>query len=206
MKRVGIFGGTFNPVHLGHLLVAQAVLETVGLDKVLWVPCQLSPFKKEQERAGALAESSHRLEMVRRSVEGNPCFDVCDIEVRRKGVSYTIDTVRQLMAEQPDTRYSLIMGMDSLLDLHRWRSSAELVALCDVVTVLRPGCERAPTSSDLGFPPAVAERLIGQVVKGRWCDISSTEIRQRVAEGLPIRYLVSPAVEAYIKEHALYKK
>ena len=203
MKRIAIFGGSFNPIHHGHLLLAQAVFEAFGFDKILLVPCQVSPFKQGQEPA-VVAEASHRLAMVRLCVENDERFDVCDIEAKRQGVSYTIDTVRELMAQLPDTRFSLVMGMDSLLDLYRWRQADELVSLCDIVTVQRPGCDETPSPSALHFPLEVAEKILKNSIRGRLCDISSTEIRQRIAEGRSIRYLVPLAVETYILKNKLW--
>jgi nicotinate-nucleotide adenylyltransferase len=203
MKRIAIFGGSFNPIHHGHLLLAQAVFEAFGFDKILLVPCQVSPFKQGQEPA-VVAEASHRLAMVRLCVENDERFDVCDIEAKRQGVSYTIDTVRELMAQFPDTRFSLVMGMDSLLDLYRWRQADELVSLCDIVTVQRPGCDETPSPSALHFPLEVAEKILKNSIRGRLCDISSTEIRQRIAEGRSIRYLVPLAVETYILKNKLW--
>lgn len=204
MKRIAIFGGSFNPIHNGHLLVAQAVFESFGFDQVLLVPCQVSPFKQGQDGA-LLADASQRLDMLRLAVGSDSRFDICDIEAKRQGVSYTIDTVRQLMANYPDTAFSLVMGMDSLLDLYRWRQANELVSLCDIVTVQRPGCDVALSPSDLHFPLDVAEKILKNCMRGRLCDISSTEIRQRVAEGRSIRYLVPLAVEAYIIQNNLYR-
>jgi nicotinate-nucleotide adenylyltransferase len=203
MKRIGIFGGTFNPIHHGHLLVAQAVLESFALDQVLLVPCQVSPFKKDQEQAANLA-AQHRLEMVRRSIVGDKRFKLCDLELQRPGVSYTIDTIRQLKKEEPEARFFLVVGMDTLLDLHRFREAEALVELCDVITVQRPGCHECPAPAVLHFPEAVTSRLIKNIIRGRWCDISSTEIRQRVAEGRSIRYWVPLAVEEYIQKNRLY--
>jgi nicotinate-nucleotide adenylyltransferase len=203
MKRIGIFGGTFNPIHHGHLLVAQAVLESFDLDQMLLVPCQVSPFKLGQEQSYAV-EAHHRLEMVRLSLAGDERMQVCDIELRRPGVSYTIDTVRYLKEQDPEARFFLVVGMDTLLDLHRFREAEALVELCDVITVQRPGCHECPAPAVLHFPEAVTSRLIKNIIRGRWCDISSTEIRQRVAEGRSIRYWVPLAVEEYIQKNRLY--
>ena len=159
MKRIAIFGGSFNPIHNGHLLVAQAVFEAFGFDQLLLVPCQVSPFKQGQDVA-VVADASQRLDMLRLAVGSDPRFDICDIEAKKQGVSYTIDTVRQLMMLYPDTRFSLVMGMDSLLDLYRWRQANELVSLCDIVTVLRPGWDVAPSPSDLLFPSDVSEKIL----------------------------------------------
>jgi nicotinate-nucleotide adenylyltransferase len=186
------------------LLVAQAVFEAFGFDKLLLVPCQVSPFKQGQD-GSVVADASQRLDMLHLAVGSDSRFDVCDIEAKRQGVSYTIDTVHQLMAHYPDTRFSLVMGMDSLLDLYRWRQANELVSLCDIVTVQRPGCDEVPSPSALHFPLEVAEKIVKNVLRGRLCDISSTEIRQRIAEGRSIRYLVPQAVEDYICQNNLYR-
>jgi nicotinate-nucleotide adenylyltransferase len=204
MKRIGIFGGTFNPIHQGHLLVAQAVLEAFDLDQMLLVPCQVSPFKLGQAQSDAV-EAHHRLEMVRLSLAGDERMKVCDIELKRPGVSYTIDTVRDLRKQEPEARFFLVVGMDTLLDLHLFREAEALVELCDVITVQRPGCHECPAPAALHFPEAVTNRLIKNIIRGRWCDISSTEIRQRVAEGRSIRYWVPLAVEEYIQKNRLYR-
>jgi nicotinate-nucleotide adenylyltransferase len=115
--------------------------------------------------------------------------------LEREGVSYAVDTLRQLHALYPDTRFSLIMGMDSLRDLHLWHKADELVTLCDVIAVERPGT-----------PPEIPHHLPYRTVRGRLCEISSSEIRQRVANGESIRYLVPPAVEDYIRTNGLYKR
>jgi nicotinate-nucleotide adenylyltransferase len=203
MKRIAIFGGSFNPIHNGHLLVAQAVFEAFGFDQLLLVPCQISPFKQGQDGT-VVADASQRLDMLRLAVGSDSRFDICDIEAKRQGVSYTIDTVRELMTLHPNTRFSLVMGMDSLLDLYRWRQANELVSLCDIVTVQRPGCDEVPSPSALHFPLEVAEKIVKNVLRGRLCDISSTEIRQRIAEGRSIRYLVPLAVEDYILQNKLW--
>ena len=203
MKRIAIFGGSFNPIHNGHLLVAQAVFEAFGFDQLLLVPCQISPFKQGQDGT-VVADASQRLDMLRLAVGSDSRFDICDSEAKRQGVSYTIDTVRELMTLHPNTRFSLVMGMDSLLDLYRWRQANELVSLCDIVTVQRPGCDEVPSPSALHFPLEVAEKIVKNVLRGRLCDISSTEIRQRIAEGRSIRYLVPLAVEDYILQNKLW--
>ena len=203
MKRIAIFGGSFNPIHNGHLLVAQAVFEAFGFDQLLLVPCQISPFKQGQDGT-VVADASQRLDMLRLAVGSDSRFDICDIEAKRQGVSYTIDTVRELMTLHPNTRFSLVMGMDSLLDLYLWRQANELVSLCDIVTVQRPGCDEVPSPSALHFPLEVAEKIVKNVLRGRLCDISSTEIRQRIAEGRSIRYLVPLAVEDYILQNKLW--
>jgi len=202
MRRIGVFGGSFNPIHNGHLLAAQAVFEAGGLDKLLLLPCHESPFKRGPQD---LVRGTDRMAMVQLSVEGDARFEPCWVELARGGVSYAIDTVRQLQELYPDARLSLVVGMDTLRDLHLWHKANELVTLCDIITVRRPGFDTLPAPLDLGFPVEVAHRLRDRVINGRLCEISSSEIRQRVAAGLSIRYLVPPAVENYILANGLYK-
>lgn len=201
MKRIGILGGTFNPIHLGHLLVGQAAAEAFGLDFVLLMPCNVSPLKCG--RPGQ-ATGADRLEMVRLSVADNPLFEPSAIDLERGGISYAIDTVKTLREKSPEDRFSFILGMDSLLELSRWHKIDEMLTLCDLITVERPGTDAAAAVAALAFPAEVRERLAAGIVRGRLCDISSSEIRRRIAEGKSIRYLVCPAVEVYIRSHGLY--
>ena len=200
MRRIGILGGTFNPIHIGHLLMGQAAAEAAMLDTVLFVPCNVSPFKcglPEQ------ATGVDRLEMVRLSVAGNPQFEPCALDLERGGVSYAIDTVKMLREQNPDGLFSFIIGMDAMLGLRHWHRIDEMLTLCDVLTVDRPGAD-ASVAAALDFPAEARDRLLEGVIRGRLCDISSSEIRRRIAEGKSIRYLVCPAVEAYIRSHGLY--
>lgn len=203
MSRIGIFGGSFNPVHLGHLLVAQAVAENAGLDRILFVPCNVSPLKCDRHD---LAPGADRLEMVRLSVAGDPFFEPCALDLERGGVSYAFETVELLKCRHPSDHLSFIIGMDSLRELGRWRKITEMLTLCDVVTVERPGVDIPRSADALPLPPALRDRLLANIVPGRHCSISSSEIRRRIAQGVSIRYLVCPAVEAYIRSRQLYVK
>jgi len=198
---IGILGGTFNPIHLGHLFLGRAAAEAFGLDTVLLLPCNVSPFKRGKSDQ---ASGEDRLEMVRLSAEGDPLFEPCALDLEREGVSYAIDTVIALRARRPGDRFSFILGMDSLRELSHWHRIGEMLALCDVITVARPGIDAAITGAELAFPAEIRARLLAGVIPGRLCDVSSSEIRRRIAEGKSIRYLVCPAVEAYIRSHALY--
>jgi nicotinate-nucleotide adenylyltransferase len=202
MRHVGILGGSFNPIHLGHLFVGGAAAEAFGLDSVLLMPCSVSPFKFGQP---GQASGADRLEMVRLSVAEDPLFEPCSVELERGGVSYAIDTVLALRERHPLDRFSFIIGMDSLRELSRWHRAVELLALCDFITVQRPGVDAAVAEEALAFPPDVRARLLAGIIKGRLCDISSSEIRRRIAEGRSIRYLVCPAVEWYIRTRGLYE-
>ena len=201
MRHIGILGGSFNPIHLGHLLNGRAAAEVCGLDSVLLVPSNVSPFKCGQP---GQAERADRLEMVRLSIEGDPLFEPCALELERGGISYSIDTVNALREKHPADRFSFIIGMDSLRELSHWHRIGELLTLCDFITVERPGVDAPVAEAALAFPPEVRQRLLAGVITGRPCDISSSEIRRRIAKGMSIRYLVCPAVEAYIRSRGLY--
>ena len=201
--RLGIFGGSFNPVHMGHLVVAQDALELFNLDRVLFVPCNRPPHKSPT----GLVDGPHRLAMLEAALEGDLRFEASDIELSRGGISWSVDTARELRLRFPAAELVFIIGADSLLELHLWRESAELLKLCEFVTVVRPGTDMdALQQLELKLPAPWPERLMGNVRVGHLVGISSTDIRCRVAEGLSIRYLVHPAVEMYIAEHSLYRK
>ena len=201
MRTTGILGGTFNPIHLGHLLMAQAAAEAFGLERVLFMPCQVSPFKVGSTD---LASGGERLEMVRLSVAGNPLFEPCALDLERGGISYAVESVRLLRQRFPEDRFSFIIGMDALRELSHWHKVDEMLTLCEVITVERPGFDRPLAAEELAFPDEVRQRLLAKLVRGRLFDISSSEVRRRIAEGRSIRYLVCPAVEAYIRTHGLY--
>ena len=202
MTRLGLLGGTFNPVHNGHLLMAHTAARAFDLDRVLLVPV-FSPPHKEVE-GGVSAE--HRLAMVRLAASGDPLLAVEMIEIERGGISYAIDTVRALSERHPECELVFIIGSDSLLELYRWKDVDDFIDLCRVVTVSRPGVlECSLRVHDLNFPEAVAKRLLADVVSDETCDASSSEIRRRIAKRLPISYLVPLPVENFIREHALYE-
>lgn len=201
MEKVGILGGTFDPVHLGHLLMAQTVREACQLDRVLLMPCHTPPHKA----CGTQASAADRLAMVRLAVAGDPALDVCTLEIDRGGVSYAVDTLRAFRSSHPASEPHFVMGMDSLRELHLWHRVRELLDLCSFIVVERPGVDRPLAAADLALPAPWSERLLTQVVRGRLCDISSREIRGRIASGRPIRYLVPPAVEQFILERGLYR-
>jgi nicotinate-nucleotide adenylyltransferase len=201
VSRIGIFGGSFNPIHLGHLLAGRAAAEAFGLDRVLLLPCKVSPFKRE---ALDVASGEDRLEMIRLSVAGDPLYEPCALDLERGGVSYAVETVRLLRARFPDDQFAFIVGMDSLRELSHWYKVDDMLDLCEVVTLCRPGVDTPVGEGELAFTEAVRRRLLANVVRGRLCDISASEVRRRIAEGKPIRYLVCPAVETYIRSRGLY--
>lgn len=200
--RLGILGGTFNPVHTAHLVLAQAAAETYELGQVLFVPCAAPPHKDEH----SLIDASHRAAMLELAIEDDLRFSLSDVELVRRGASYSIDTVRVLARQHPEKDLYFVIGSDTLLELHSWRDIGELLALCTVVTFGRPGrAFDTIREDDLCLPAPWPERLLANYATGRQVDISSSDIRYRIKEGLSIRYLVPRAVEMYIAEHNLYR-
>ncbi len=198
---LGVFGGTFSPIHYGHLMICEAIREEFGLDRILFVPAQIPPHKD----INRVAEAEHRLEMTRLAIMDNPFFEVSDIEMKREGASYTVDTLLAFKALYgPETQLSLIVGADSIVQLTSWRRFEEIIRLCRFIVARRPD-----TSDDV-LDKAI-DHLVsdyGAVIKKSKAvamPYSSTEIRERVSSGLSIRYRVPPCVEHYIQEHRLYR-
>jgi nicotinate-nucleotide adenylyltransferase len=201
-KRIGIMGGSFDPVHIGHLIIAQDAIERLELSEVVFIPAAVPPHKQHLHRVSA----GHRINMLRLATEADLRLSVSDIELQRGGVSYTIDTVRELQQEQPEAEWILTVGSDTLVDLHNWYKIDELLDLCEVATFLRPGESCLDEISDKVLVSDVhREKLLNNVVEAHLIALSSTEIRMRIAEGLGIRYLVPAEVEMYIYEHGLYQ-
>lgn len=196
---IGIFGGTFNPIHLGHLLVAQDALEQLRLARVIFIPSAIPPHK----HADKLASAADRLRMIELGIRGNDRFEVDDVEIRRGGKSYSVDTLTQLKAQNPRAVFFFIIGADSLRELHLWREVGQLVTLCTFVTVPRPGFEAKPVI-DPRLDPATRRQLRQHVLRGHACGIASRDIRARVASGRSIRYLVPDGVRQYIRRRRLY--
>lgn len=192
--RIGIFGGSFNPPHVAHLIVAEMVREQFHLDEILWLPNRQSPFKGD----GELATPDDRLEMTRRATKAHHSFSVSDMELRRPGPSYTVDSVRQLQEARPEIDYHLIMGSDSLAGLAAWRSPDEIVRRVPLIVYPRPGFE--------GERGAAEYRSKIQFADAPLLDLSGTTIRRRVREGRTVRFLVPDAVHEYILDRRLYQK
>lgn len=203
--RMVIYGGTFDPVHYGHLITARAVAEECGYDKVVLLPAASPPHK-----APASANGSERLQMLRLAVANDPLFDVCDMELRRTGKSYTFDTLDALRKNSGGGDIHWIVGADMLADLPNWHRAAEVVDLATIIVALRPPwherIKRALGDLSARMGSERAEKLASRVVTTPLIDISSTDIRRRVAAGLPIRYLVCDAVADFIREKGLYRR
>ncbi|MGN6547509.1 MAG: nicotinate-nucleotide adenylyltransferase [Aureliella sp.] len=202
-RRIGLVGGSFDPVHLGHLLAAEQCREQLGLEEVRFILAATSPFKLDDRPA----DSKHRWEMLQIAISGNPFFRADDRELRRGGTSYTVDTLREFRAELPDAEIVFLMGADALADFAKWREPEEICRLAFVAVVPRGG-HMAP---DLGIlrpflPAEQAAELDRHLVRMPQCEISSTNLRQVVAEGRSLRYQVPAAVAAYIEQHGLYRE
>ena len=199
-RAVGILGGTFNPPHIGHLAVARHALDQLGLDVVSLMPAHASPHK----HGGSDAGPEHRLAMCRLAVAGVPALDVCTLEIERGGLSYTVDTLKQIHADDPDLATTLILGADTALTLASWREPAQLLMLADVAVAARPGTERGAVSDALAAIAPDSDRPL-RFLEMPAVDVSSSQVRARVAAGEPIDGLVTDAVAAYIAEHGLYR-
>lgn len=192
MKRIGILGGTFDPPHIGHLILAELAWEQLELDKVFFIPAYIPPHKKTRK----CSSPRHRLNMVRIALKGNSHFDVLDIELKRKDVSYTVDTLRDLHLLFPQCKFFFLLGSDNFESFHTWREPETIATLAELVVYKRLG-----TSTSTGVKHWKYKQL-----EGPFIDISSTQIRARVAKGESIRYLVPQDIEQYIQRKKLYRR
>ena len=201
-RRIGILGGTFDPPHLGHLLIAETARVALDLESVLFVPAG-EPWLKSGQR---ITPASHRLRMVQLAVADNPHFCVSDCEVQRSGATYTVDTLRELRcAYTDDTELFFIVGSDVLDQFHRWKEPDEILTLCRLAVIERPGgpVDGIGTLSER-FPDAVASGAVVPVAGPR-VDFSASELRRILAAGQSVRYQVPDQVVEYIKDHELYR-
>jgi nicotinate-nucleotide adenylyltransferase len=197
-QRIGVYGGTFDPIHIGHLAAAEDARAALGLDRVLIIPAARQPLKHAAQ--GAAPE--HRLAMARLACADNPAFSVDPIEVERPPPSYTVDTLRTLgEGLGPAAELWLILGADAARDLPRWHRAADIPALARLAIVGRPGSPLHLPSLEAALP-GLAGRY--RLVDGPHLDISSTELRRRLAAGRPVRYQIPDAVRAYIESRRLY--
>ena len=192
--KLGVFGGTFDPVHHGHLIVAEYVRERIGLDRVLFIPTLISPHKAD----APVTSPAHRLAMLREGIKFNPFFQVSAMEIERGGVSYTVDTLRLMGEENATDEFFLLIGADNLMEFRSWKEPGEIVKRAKLVVMNRPGFAGAP--ADPLLPGDIIQCPVPSI------DISATEIRHRVQKGLPISYLVPPSVARYIDRHRLYRQ
>jgi nicotinate-nucleotide adenylyltransferase len=190
MWKIGLLGGTFDPVHIGHLLMARAAMETMGLDKVIFIPSCVPPHKKTP----TLFTAQARLKMVRVAITGIPQFEASDFEVNKGGRSYSVDTVRHFReVYSPLTKLFFIVGGDAIKELAHWKNIEEIKKMCSFVSVNRPGYARGD------------HKFKYRAVTMNGIEMSSTEIRKRILQGKTVQYLVPDSVLRYIKRHRLYQ-
>jgi nicotinate-nucleotide adenylyltransferase len=200
VRRLGILGGTFDPVHCGHLVIAEEARVRLNLAEIRFVPSGQPPHKSGQ----AITAAADRLAMLRLAIAGNTAFTLTTMEIERTGPSYTVDTLSQLAHDEgPDCALHFIVGGDALPDLLSWRDPARILDLCTLVVVRRPDVRLVDLRDLQARLPALREKVI--ILDGPQFGVSGTEIRRRVADGLPVRYQVPEAVWAYIREHQLYQ-
>jgi nicotinate-nucleotide adenylyltransferase len=215
---VGVFGGTFNPVHFGHLRAAEEVRERLRFEKILFIPSGNPPLKTRE-----IAPENHRYEMLRMALEGNPFFELSDIECRQKGKTYTVETLKALTVLYPGRQFFFILGIDAFLDIPHWWHPEELVSMTDFVVISRPGFlfssmrespylktgKRLLRDVDLSGNVTNVIRLKSNrhaiLLKLTPVGISATRIRNYLRQGRSIKYLLPPEVQSYIITHKLYK-
>lgn len=191
MKSVGILGGTFDPIHHGHLITAQALLELRNLEKIVFIPCYISPHKTDGNNSSGL----HRLKMVELAIRNYPCFTCSPIEVEREGISFTIDTLRQLSYEYENME--LIIGYDNLEKFYTWKEPDEILKIAKLI-VMKREIENRDFKRDRFYEAAT-------FVKTPVIDIKATRIRDRVRQNLPVDFLVPKEIKEYIIINNLYK-
>jgi nicotinate-nucleotide adenylyltransferase len=211
-QRIGLFGGTFNPVHIGHLRCAEEIREQFGLNTVVFVPSCLPPHKKQPD-----VSPQHRCEMTRLAIADNPFFELSDIELQREGSSYSFETIAHFRRQEgPESELFFIIGSDAFREVHTWRNYPEFFNHCGFIVMNRPGI---PFPSPFNLPGAAADEFMRldentyahrsgtRICFGRVSalDIASTDIRRSVACGRTISYLVTAPVERYILENRLYR-
>jgi nicotinate-nucleotide adenylyltransferase len=191
--RLGLYGGTFDPIHLGHLILAETCREACGLDQVWFVVAGAPPHKP-----GSRTDAAHRLEMARLAVAGNPAFEVSEVETSRPGPHYSVETLEAIARDRPDDELFFLIGADSLVDLPHWREPEAILKLASLIVANRPGFEPPPIAV-AGDARPIQHVTIPPI------GIASNEIRRKLLEGRSIRYQVPRAVEAYIDAHRLYR-
>jgi nicotinate-nucleotide adenylyltransferase len=200
--RLGLLGGSFDPVHFGHLLLAESAREQLALDEVWLIPAAVSPFKQGRQQAPA----KDRLQMLELAIAGNERLRASAMEIERGGVSYTVDTLEAIAAQQPDATLYLIVGGDALRDLPQWREPARICTLAIPAAVRRSGSTQPDFDAlaSLVSPTRLADIRAAQI-EMPLIELSSTDLRQRAAAGKSLRYRTPRAVEKYIETHRLYR-
>ena len=202
-SKIGLFGGTFDPPHLGHLILAQRLQVQAGLDRVIFIPAGQPPHKLNK----TITPAEHRLNMLRQAVANNPKFFISDWELGQSGPCYTINTVRHFQQAQPEDMFYWLIGSDTLAELPTWHQVEELIAAVDILTGGRGGVplDRVLEQLSKELSPAAFRKLKGNIIRTPLIEISSSEIRDLVSRGREIRYFVPKPVEEYIRKEGLYR-
>ena len=192
MSKIGIFGGTFDPIHYGHLITAQSVREIRKLDKIIFIPAYISPHKSE----AVTSSPEDRMNMIKIAIEGIDFFDYSDIEIKKGGISFTIDTLKELKKKYDEIEF--IIGYDNIFQFHTWKDPDGIMKLATIVVLKRKSSS----------PPRFKDKYYDQAifVQTRGIEISATDLRERVKKDLPINFLVPPKVMEYIYNNKLYTK
>ncbi len=199
MKQIGLFGGSFNPIHIGHLWIAESTRDAFHLDKVIYIPAGKNPYKSYETED----ERYHRYKMVQLAIGSNPHFDISDIEINKKGTTYTIDTIHHFKKKFPDSQLYFITGSDLMFQINLWKEAQTLMESIEIVTAVRPGYADKELELQIDFLTRNYQAKI-HLFHTPELDISSSEIRNRISKGMTNRYLLPEKVEAYIAENRLY--
>jgi nicotinate-nucleotide adenylyltransferase len=197
--RVGILGGTFDPPHIGHLILGEYAADALDLARLLYIPAAEPPHKQGEHKTPV----EHRLAMLKLALADNPRFEISRVDIDRAGPHYSLDTVRIVQAQFPEAEIYFIMGGDSLRDLPLWHRPADLIRLCRLAVMARAGADAWPEMHEAVLP-GLAERVV--MIESPLIEISSTRIVQRLGAGRSVRYLLPDAVLSYIQQHDLYVK
>jgi nicotinate-nucleotide adenylyltransferase len=198
MQRVGILGGTFDPPHIGHLILGEYTAEALGLTRLLFIPAADPPHKQDRQKTSV----EHRLAMVTIALADNPRFQLSRLDIDRPGPHYSVETVRLVQESYPDAEIFFVMGGDSLRDLPAWSRPQELIQLCRLAVMRRPG-DNISAGMHEQLIPGLSERMV--IIDAPVLEIASSDIIERIRQGKSVRYLVPDDVLAYIRTHRIYE-
>lgn len=199
-NKIGIIGGTFDPIHNGHLIIAENSRKTFNLDKVIFMPAGIPPHKRDKD----ISSNLHRYNMTLLAINSNQYFLISDLELKKEGISFTIDTIKYLKSIYEDTDIYFILGSDSLFQIDKWKDYEELLTLCHFVVAKRPSYNNQELENKVDKLNSLYNSSI-HIVEGPVLEVSSSDIRERVRRGDSISYLVPRSVEEYIYKHGLYR-